>query len=167
MKTTTLIIGLSFFMLGCANSTKDKHSIGYVDSSSIDNHKIENSLVYRQTKALWEYQFDTISNEFKPVKLRKFSRDTLSIQKIAEIINATWPKVQIKYLRTSKDTIFISIPESEVLTQQMGTTGADEFMISTTYSFTELYGIKYVSYDFEPGDHANPGVYSRNSWDKK
>jgi len=83
-----------------------------------------------------------------------------------KIINKTWPRVQIKYIKTSHDTAFISIPESEVLTQQMGSAGAESFMVSTVYSFTEIKGIKYVSLDFEFGDHANPGVYNRNSWDE-
>jgi hypothetical protein len=46
----------------------------------------------------------------------------------------------------------------------MGSAGAESFMITTTYSFTELKGINYVSFDFEEGDHAMPGVYNRNSW---
>jgi hypothetical protein len=75
--------------------------------------------------------------------------------------------VQIKFIGISNDTAFISIPDSEVLTQQMGTAGAESFMISTTFSFTELNGIKYVSFDFEKGDHGVPGVYNRNSWDDK
>jgi len=48
----------------------------------------------------------------------------------------------------------------------MGSAGAESFMVSTVYSFTEIKGIKYVSLDFEFGDHANPGVYNRNSWDE-
>jgi hypothetical protein len=62
--------------------------------------------------------------------------------------------------------VFVSIPESEVLTQQMGTAGAESFMVTTVYSFTEIKDIKYVSFDFEAGDHASPGIYSRNSWDE-
>lgn len=165
-------MGLLFLTLGCNNSTQEKSDIEHSDSSSsvINPNldiKLENSLVYIPTDALWAFQLDTILNDFKPVKLLQFNKDTLTVQRIETIVNKTWPKVQIEYLRTSKDTVFISIPDSEVLTQQMGTTGADQFMISTTYSFTELIGIKYVSYQFELGDHANPGVYSRSSWDRK
>jgi len=47
----------------------------------------------------------------------------------------------------------------------MGSAGAESFMVSTVYSFTEIVGIKNVSIDFEAGDHASPGVYNRNSWD--
>lgn len=52
------------------------------------------------------------------------------------------------------------------LTQQMGSAGAESFMISTSFSLTELEGINNVSFDFEEGDHARPGVYNRNSWDR-
>jgi hypothetical protein len=47
------------------------------------------------------------------------------------------------------------------ITQQMGTSGADDYMTTTTFTLTELKGIKYVNFDFEEGDHAVPGTYSR------
>lgn len=169
MKTTIGIIIILISTLGCNNSKHDNSEIKNSDSSlyepntELDEKKV-NSFLYVPNEAIWEYQFDTVLKDFKPVQLRKFRKDTLTAQGIERIINKTWPKIQIKYLKTYKDTIFISISDSEVLTQQMGTSGADGFMISTTYSFTELPGIKYVSYDFEAGDHANPGVFNRNSW---
>ncbi len=43
----------------------------------------------------------------------------------------------------------------------MGTTGADDYMSTTTFTLTELRGIKYVNFAFEEGDHAVPGTYSR------
>ena len=55
------------------------------------------------------------------------------------------------------------IPHSEMLTERIGSTGAEIYMASATRSLTELKGIKYVNYDFEEGDHATPGVYNRNS----
>lgn len=170
MKTTT-VIGLMLLTLGCNNSSTDNSHETSPNNSSVDTNRLEikseNSMVFVPTNALWAFKFDSLLNDSKLVKLRSFKKDTLTAKTIEAIVNSTWPKVQIKYLKTSKDTIFIAIPDSEVLTQQMGTTGADEFMISTTYSFTELNGIEYVSYQFEPGDHANPGVYSRTTWDQK
>lgn len=169
MRTTTLIIGLTLLTVGCNTSTQDNKDVPHPDTVSTDlikkeSGKQENTFSYNPAGALWEYQFDTILKDFKLVKLRQYNKDTLTIQRVENIVNMSWPKVQIKYLKTSKDTVYLTIPESKVLTQQMGTSGADAFMISTTYSFTDLKGIKYVSYDFEVGDHASPGVYNRNSW---
>ena len=98
--------------------------------------------------------------------MRQVDNDTLTGETLEKIINKSWPKVQIKFNGTSNDTAFVSIPESEVLTQQMGSAGTEGFMISTTWSFTELKGIGYVAFDFAYGDHAMPGVYNRNSWEE-
>ena len=73
-------------------------------------------------------------------------------------------KIHLDFVKISLDTIYVKINNSMFLTQQMGTTGADEYMSVTTFSLTELKGIKYVDYDFEEGDHANPGTYSRQDY---
>jgi hypothetical protein len=39
-------------------------------------------------------------------------------------------------------------------------------MAIATYTLTEMAGIKYVHYDFEEGDHAEPGTYSRANFNK-
>lgn len=70
-------------------------------------------------------------------------------------------KVHIEFTKLSGDTVYINIPDSNYLTQQMGTCGAQEFMMSTTFTLTELEGIRFVNFDFEFGDHAMPGTYSR------
>ncbi|NUM51271.1 MAG: hypothetical protein HUU48_09155 [Flavobacteriales bacterium] len=163
---TAILVFLSIYFINIVfPSTNDKQP-DLKKTPTIVSYP-ENTMVYNPTNAIWLYSFDTLLKDFKPIKLRNINSDTLTPKKIEDIINENWPKVQIKYLSTSIDTIFLSIPHSEVLTQQMGTSGAEQFMVSTTYTFTELKGIKYVAYDFEFGDHANPGVYCRSSWTTK
>ena len=87
-------MGLLFLTLGCNNSTQEKSDIEHSDSSSsvINPNldiKLENSLVYIPTDALWAFQLDTILNDFKPVKLRQFNKDTLTVQRIETIVNKT------------------------------------------------------------------------------
>lgn len=155
MKTSILFIGLLLFITAC-NFNGNKHGDGGIDSISADN----------PTGALWGYEFDSVKQDYYPIKLKEVNQDTLNAGTVTAIINKTWPDVQVNYLKTSNDTIFITIPNSIVLTQQMGTEGAEEFMVTTTYSYTELHDIQYVSFSFEPGDHATPGVYTRAWWDK-
>lgn len=156
------IVGLSFLVLSCNNSTEENLQSETLKADT----KVESNLNYNPNDALWGYQFDAQINDFKIVKLRQFSSDTLTTKSIESIINKTWPKVQIQFLKSSNDTVYLSIPQSEVLTQQMGSSGASHFIGSTIYSFTELKGIKYVSFDFEEGDHAAPGVFGRRSEEK-
>jgi hypothetical protein len=46
----------------------------------------------------------------------------------------------------------------------MGSTGPTMFLSSAVYNLTEIPGIRYVNFDFEEGDHASPGTFSRESF---
>lgn len=142
---------------------QDDRTISDADEKSEVNS--ESSVVYEPLEAIWGFDYNQQTDEYEVKQLRSVDRDALTGETIEKIINKAWPRVQINFIRTSNDTAFIAIPDSEVLTQQMGSAGAESFMVSTTYSFTELKGIQHVSFHFEEGDHGVPGVYNRNSWD--
>lgn len=164
MKTKLISLGLILLIIGCNTTQQDDRATDDTDEKSEIGS--ESSVVYDSSEAIWRYDYNQQTEEFEVTQLRSVDKDTLTGKTLEKIINKSWPRVQIKFIRTSNDTAFISIPDSEVLTQQMGTAGAESFMISTTFSLTELKGINYVSFDFEEGDHGIPGVYNRNSWDK-
>ncbi|MFH0761096.1 MAG: hypothetical protein V2A67_06300 [Bacteroidota bacterium] len=115
------------------------------------------------TRAIWVYDVmaDTI------VQIKEVNRDTLTSEKLIDLINTEYnDQVHIDFSRIAGDTIFIVIKNPDYMTQQMGSSGADAFMISTTFTLTELPGIEYVNFDFQEGDHAAPGTYSRKQyWD--
>jgi len=164
MKTKLISLGLILLIVSCNPAQQENRVEDDTDEKSETG--TESSVVYDPSGAIWRYDYNQQTEEFEVVQLRPVDKDTLTGETIEKIINNSWPRVRIKFVGTSKDTAFISIPDSEVLTQQMGTSGAESFMISTTFSFTELKGIKYVRFDFEEGDHAIPGIYDRNSWDE-
>lgn len=165
MNTTLISIGLVLLIVSCSTKQQEDKDIDEAEEKS--EIELESTVVHDPSEAIWLHDYNQQTGEFEIKQIRAVSHDTLSGEAIEKIINKTWPKVQIEFIRTSNDTTFIFIPDSEVLTQQMGTAGAKSFIISTTFSFTELKGISYVSFDFEEGDHGIPGVYTRNSWDKK
>lgn len=59
------------------------------------------------------------------------------------------------------DTAHVKVTDHRQLTQEMGTTGATAYIQAITYTLTSLPGVEYVDFDFEAGDHAMPGKYSR------
>jgi hypothetical protein len=73
----------------------------------------------------------------------------------------------VVFLGYSSDTLTVRIDEAGILTQQMGTYGADEFLKILTNALTEPDSIQYIKMDFEEGDHAVPGVYSRSDFIRK
>lgn len=161
MEFRALSFGIILLMLACNRAEPDEQAA--VDPFVEDT---ASSVVYEPSEALWVYDYDQQTQDFEVKQVRQVDRDTLSASTVEKITNSLWPRVQVKYVKTSNDTVYILIPDSEVLTQQMGTAGAQSFLISTTFSFTELLDVNFVSYDFEEGDHGIPGVYSRNSWNK-
>jgi hypothetical protein len=152
---------LLFWLFGCnTDLAEESESVQGEDTETTTDSTVANE----PAGAIWKYIYNEESDEFEIRQLRPVDSERLSGPILEQIINSTWPDVQIKYIATSNDTAFIAIPDSQVLTQQMGSAGSESFMISTTYSFTELKGVRYVSFSFIEGDHAMPGVYHRNSW---
>ena len=104
MKVKILYVALFITAVACNNSPKEKSENNIVDKSKINinisEQKIPNSIVYNPEFALWEYYYDTINEVFIPRKLKEFKNDTLSPEIIENLINNTWAKVQIKYVKT-------------------------------------------------------------------
>jgi hypothetical protein len=90
--------------------------------------------------------------------------DTLSPEKIVQYLNDNWPHVQLVIVRISGDTLYVKIPQSTYLTQQMGSSGPATYIAEAVYNLTEIPGIHYVNFDFEEGDHAQPGTFNRDSF---
>lgn len=164
MKTTLISLGLVFLIISCTRRQQDNRATDDTDEKM--EFGSESSAVYDPTEVIWIYDYNQQTEEYEATQLRPVDKETLTGETLEQIINKAWPGVQIKFVRTSNDTAYISIADSKVLTQQMGSAGAESFMISTTFSFSELKDIHFVSFDFKEGDHGVPGVYNRNSWDK-
>ncbi|PKL85440.1 MAG: hypothetical protein CVV22_07725 [Ignavibacteriae bacterium HGW-Ignavibacteriae-1] len=159
-----ILIGLVFLFSGCETKQQDEKAARETDEKS--ETVSESSALNDTLEAIWGYEFNEQTSEFEVKQLRTVDKDALSGETLEKIINKAWSKVQIKFIKTSNDTAYISIPDSKVLTQQMGSAGAESFMVSTTFTFTELKGINHLSFAFEEGDHAAPGVYNRKSWNR-
>ncbi len=157
--------GLLLLLISCNTSHREKSASEKSNEDKIAVPPVRSSGV-NSSGIIWKYSFNRQREEFEMIKMRPVDNDTLTGETLERIINNAWPKVQVEYIGTSNDTAYLSIPDSKALTQQMGSAGARSFMISTTWSFTELKGIRYVAFEFEYGDHAMPGVYNRNSWEK-
>jgi hypothetical protein len=119
---------------------------------------------YPEDKLIWITDYDSVNHRFFLKKQRTANVNELNAEDLVNDINAAWENIQLKFIRLSNDTLYVSIPESSYLTQQIGTAGAETYISSTTYCLTEIPGIKFVNYEFEEGDHLQPGVYSRDDF---
>ncbi len=121
----------------------------------------DSTLYIKNQSLLWHVD-DT--KGFKLIKPKTEGINEMPAINVIQLLNNNFDSIQIDYVKTSHDTIYVHIPHSEMLTERMGSTGAESFLASATYSLTELKDIRYVNFDFVEGDHASPGVYSRDNF---
>jgi hypothetical protein len=158
MRIRLLITGMIFF-ISCNNEAPaDKENVE-------DTIMTDDISLFPPDRLPWVSDFDTIKNEFYLKQQRKVNPDSLTAETLINDLNAAWENIRLVLVKSSNDTLYVSIPDSEFLGQQMGSAGAQAYMASTTYNLTELKGVKYVNYDMQPGDHVSPGTYSRKSFE--
>lgn len=87
-----------------------------------------------------------------------------SASTLIDALNKRAANCKIKYLDMTGDTLHISILQDEVLTEQLGSTGAHCYLGETVYTLTENDSIKQVDIAFNEGSHAAPGVYNRKNF---
>lgn len=85
-------------------------------------------------------------------------------QDIINLLNKKYPGIRMRYVSMQGDTIITHIDDALQLTQSIGTSGAESYLAEATFSLTEIPGIKVVKIEFEEGDHAMPGFYTRASF---
>lgn len=95
------------------------------------------------------------------------ANDSLSTKSIIDFLNAGNTNIKLEFVKTANDTVFLKIADAMFLTQQMGSTGPTMYLSEVVYNMTQVPGIKEVNFDFEEGDHASPGTYNRNTFDKE
>jgi hypothetical protein len=122
----------------------------YVPSGSKDDN-----LLIRGAK------IDKIKNDIKKLiyALNKSKEDPETFRTPENKEPTDPPKLKLKGIEET--VVNVEVINHEYLTQRMGSTGADEFLAVATFTLTEYDHIKGVNFIFEVGDHATPGLYSR------
>jgi len=112
----------------------------------------------------WQATLNDSTGKLEVKKSDTVGPDTLSVPAVIAYLNKTNTNVQLAFVKTSGDTVYLKIPDPMYLTQQMGSSGPTIYLAQAVYSLTEVPGIKYVNLDFEEGDHASPGTFNRDSF---
>jgi len=155
-----ILCAASIFIFFSCNSNNNNAKVVVMDTvyDNANDAGTDSMLVAKNQSLLWHVE-DTAG--LKLVKPLAPGIDTMSAKSIIELINNNDDSIYIDYVKTSHDTVYVAIPNSQMLTEGIGSTGAEMFMASATFSLTELKGIHYVNFAFKEGEHAAPGVYDR------
>ena len=109
-----------------------------------------------------EYNEQTQKNELKHDAKDDFTN--MSVEDMIKAVNLRYPKIQLELLKTDPDVVHVKINDAAYLSQAMGSSGAQIYMTESTYALTEVKGISSVEFIFQEGDHASPGLYTRESF---
>jgi len=159
------ILSALAFLCACSNQDTDKDVVTedtLLHEPESTSPGIEDHIQFKNL--VWLPVFDSAKGAVVLKQQRQVDKDTLTAEKLIKEINDSWDGINLEFLKISHDTIYVAIPESSVLTQQMGSSGAYSYISSTTYILTELKSIKFVDFDFVEGDHLAPGTMKRSDF---
>jgi len=168
MNTRKLICTLLTIVIfyGC-NSNEDKKAEPaeevVTDTSSSVSATADSMHTIINRSLIWTVDEENPGEE-KLKKPQAPMPETFSSAQLVDVLNNNFPEIHLDLLKVSHDTIYVTIPDSKRLSRELGSTGAENYMASATYTLTELKNIKFVNFNFAPGDHAEPGTYSRQDF---
>lgn len=110
--------------------------------------------------------FDEQTEQLKAEKNEDFNTTSLTADGLTQALVANYPDIKPEIERISNDTLYLHIANAQYLTQQMGSSGAQMYLMEATYAYTELPNIRVVHFTFAEGDHAVPGSYRRDSFNQ-
>lgn len=146
------------FLVGCTRDKKQSSpdSLGSGDADSVESPANLDSLPWNTTynETTQRLQLDHKAGSMKGV----------GHAEIINLLNKKYPGIRMEYVGMAGDTIITRIPDAMQLTQSIGTSGAESYLAEATFSLTEIPSIKAVKIEFEEGDHAMPGTFTRASF---
>src|SRR5690606_11633468 len=136
MKNKILFFAIILFTIGCSSGTNETEEVT-ADAEVVDTPGIsgmEDPALSITTKpSLWTIEYEDQSKSEKLKKPEDLQIKKLSATDLVNVLNETFADVQLKLNKISHDTIFVSIPDSEKFTQQMGSTGSYNYMATTVF----------------------------------
>jgi hypothetical protein len=164
MKISTFLFAcIGCFLLSCNSNNDKKAEVKNEvtpDTTAIERPSADSAKTIVNRTIIWTVTNEESGKE-KLTRPEEVKLDTFSSAHLIQLINENFPDIHLDLLKISHDTIYVKIHDSKNLTQDIGDTGAENYLASATYTLTELKNIKFVNIAMKPGDHAEPGVYSR------
>lgn len=87
-----------------------------------------------------------------------------TVQRVINGLNQKYPDVQLQLLKQQSDTVYVSVPESEVVGERMGSTGAGTWFADVVLNLTAVNGVRFVNITMEEGSHASSGVFKKEDF---
>lgn len=142
------------FLFACV-SRQEEESVRTPDSETVEE---------KSTEPLWDYDVE----KDIPVKKEKTESEDRNIQELLQTVNLQYKdKVKLDFVKLGHDTLFLKIENADHFARESGSLGAQAILSTIIFTLTESDSIHYVDLDFEEGDHAAPGTYTRDQFKQR
>lgn len=167
MKTTNIyqfsvVLIAVLLMAACQNETRQAPA----ESPDPEPEAVEEAVIALPSLPYFAL-FDEQEEQLEIEKHPDFDTSQLHVDSLTNLLRLHYPEVPLVVDTLEGDTLYVSITDATFLTQQMGSSGAKVYLLEATYAFTELRDIDVVHFNFTEGDHAMPGVYTRERFEKE
>ncbi len=139
----------------------------------------KNEAVVYNESYIWHAEMDSAANSETLVRGKKIHHIKDDLNKLVFALNKVvadseaaraqgdgvkteFPRIKVQ--KIEQQTAFVQIENDQYLTESMGSSGAQDYLAEVTYTLTENPGIKSIDFVFPAGDHAMPGLYTRESF---
>ena len=119
-------------------------------------------LFHDQSPAIWAC--DDTASQVVPVKEMPFASPADLVAEINDRFQEFNPEYESPGLALEGmdgDTAVVSLAQANVVTEQMGSTGAQCYLAGVTFSLTSFEAVDHVRFKFKEGSHGAPGRYDR------
>lgn len=96
----------------------------------------------------------------KKIKNQHLQSGWLNADSLISGLNASHPQIKLDKVKSSGDTLYTKIDDSEYLGERIGSDGANAYIADVVINLTSLKNIRYVKIDFEDGSHISHGTWS-------
>ena len=108
--------------------------------------------------------WDTYADSMIKKKVANVPDSAITVNRILNGLNEKYPEIQLVFQKQGHDTLFVSVPASDYLGNQMGDAGAAAWFADAVINLTSVSGVNYVSFSMEMQSHAQSGVISRENY---
>ena len=155
LKSTFLLI---LAAISCNSNKEEETGTVLADSATVE----ETPVVINTDLYIWELDPSSMTRKKNPVA----AEGSIPVDSLITGLNRKFPEIRMEKVKQSGDTLVARIPDASFLTQQFGSTGAEYYVAEAVLNLTTVPGINFVKLEFKPGDHAEPGVFSKKSFEK-
>ena len=147
----------AILMLACSGPDKP------ADTAAADSTAAEQTIIDQPDTVL----FWTV-DDYNKTKSQVY-KDTIEVtdpKSVVNGINSIYPDIHLEYIKQSNDTVYATIDSAFSFTNDMGSSGASEYLSTVVVNLTTLKNVNYVNLDFPEGSHASPGVFAKSAFEK-